>query len=120
MGSERVCPHSITLYSFTGEDADGHALYRRTLLQGVHVHESQGVKGGENSDDYVRVHIFDDTVKASDGWTISPEGKDYFAIGDHTAPDGVLPTALPLFRIVTVARREMGSRRMWHWRIEAR
>lgn len=53
-------------------------------------------------------------------WTLNPEGRDYFSIGDNRTTDTVLPTDLTLFRITSISRREMGSRRMWHWRIEAR
>ena len=60
------------------------------------------------------------TTNKEQYWTLSPEGKDYFAIGDYRTTETALPTERTLFRVTTIGRREMGSRRMWHWRIEAR
>lgn len=134
--SERVCPHCITLYNFLGEDDDGNAMYASTLLAGVHVYVNEGMGSTDLSNDPTRVHIFDDTAadekpfvqfdewsNASNKeqyWTLNPEGKDYFAIGDHRTTGNALPTEHTLFRITSIGRRQMGSRRMWHWRIEAR
>lgn len=138
MGSNRVCPHSITLYNYVGENDAGKAQYVAALLTGVHVRASKGISSGDTSKDAARVHIFDDTAicdktfmphdewaAAEDSvkeqhWTLDQTGMDYFAIGDTGISEGSLPTHLTLFRINEISRKELGSRRMWHWRIDAR
>lgn len=165
MGTKRVCPHVITLFNFTGEDAGGNACYNPVLLEWVHVFKKEGINAANSADDAPHVHIFDDTVIATPPntvtldrslynlspynlrraletptgevpfvpyeewkntsnqeqyWTISTEGKDYFAEGDHRSAGHALPAGVPLFRITDVERHDVGSPRMWHWRIEAR
>ena len=143
MGSKRVCPHTITLYNYMGEDASGNAKYARTLLKYVHTHINEGMGSGDVSEDKTRIHIFDDTVESnkpflkhsewtvlSDAekvkfWTLCPEGKDYFAQGDIVGADTdivgePLPTDVVLFRIMLISRLIVGTKRMHHWRIEAR
>lgn len=143
MASKRVCPHTITLFNYMGEDAEGKAQYSQTLLQFVHFRDGQGVNSGDTPADSTRLHIFDDTVLSEKGfmpytewvalpseekpvyWTISVAGAegggtDYFAVGDHRSNSMSLPTVKELFRITDVIRHAMGRRRMWHWRIEAR
>lgn len=165
MGTKRVCPHTITLFNFNGEDADGNACYNCALLEWVHVFKKEGINATNSADDAPHVHIFDDTVivtppdnvtldrslynlspynllRALDTlpgempyvpyeewkdttnqeqyWTLNPEGRDYFAIGDQRRTDHRLPTQVPIFRITDIERHDVGSRRMWHWRIEAR
>lgn len=53
-------------------------------------------------------------------WTLNPDGGDYFAVGDHRQSGRSLPENLTLYKIIKVAHFAMGSRRMHHWRIEAR
>lgn len=165
MGTKRVCPHTITLFNFTGEDENGNARYNPVLLQWVHVFKKEGINAANSADDAPHVHIFDDTVIASPPdnvtldrslfdlspdtlslaletphgevpyvpysewkdtahqeqyWTLNPEGRDYFAVGDYRSAGNTLPTAVPLFRITDIERHDMGTPRMWHWRIEAR
>lgn len=165
MGTKRVCPHTITLFNYTGEDENGNACYNPVLLEWVHVFKKEGINATNSADDAPHVHIFDDTVIASPPgnvtldrslytltpdslqraletpqgevpyvpynewktalhqeqyWTLSTEGKDYFAIGDQRRTDHKLPTDVPIFRITDVERHDVGTRRMWHWRIEAR
>lgn len=138
MATDRMCPHKITLFNFTGENSDGEAQFNSVLLDNVHVFHTEGVNSSNSADDAPHVHIFDENVSPSGGktfvpysqwksaqtrdsyWTLNPEGGDYFAIGDHRQTGHSLPTSLTLFRITHVARREIGASRMWHWRIEAR
>lgn len=165
MATTRICPHSVTLFNYLGENQNGQAQYACTLLAGVHIFADVGMGNTDLSNDAVRVHIFDDIVAAQptqgvtidknlfnlspfnlaraldtpEGekpfvpydewknttdkhqyWTLNPEGRDYIAIGDYRTMQSDLPTYCDLFRIVSVGRREMGSRRMWHWRVTAR
>lgn len=166
MATKRVCPHTITLFNFTGEDENGNARYNSVLLEWVHVFKKEGINSNNSADDAPHAHIFDDTVIVSSApnvtldrslynelspyslsralettkgevpfvpyeewkntahqeqyWTLSPEGRDYFALGDQRRTDHALPTDVPIFKITNVERHDMGSRRMWHWRIEAR
>lgn len=165
MASERMCPHTITLFNFIGEDADGRASYSATILKNVHVRHKEGIGSTDAANDSTKVHIFDDTYTAlpPDGqkidrtlfnltpfnliqalntpadekpfvpyeefsrttdreqyWSLSAEGKDYFALGEHQNTGDTLPGGVPLFRIISVSRRQIGRKRMWHWRIEAR
>lgn len=128
----------ITLFNFLGEDEDGNARYARAMIERVHVYANDGVGSGDVPSDETRVHIFDDTARCAKPflshsewkqlpddqkrkfWTLSPEGTDYIAIGYAGANGCALPTDCTLYRIVRVGRREIGSARMHHWRVEAR
>lgn len=138
MASKRACPHTITLFNFVGEDENGNASYAAAVLKNVHCHINEGVGSGDVSNDDTRVHIFDDCVDSEKDflphdewlalpddakaryWTLCPNGKDYFALGNKALFGTMLPQDCTLFRIILVSRRKMGSRRMHHWRIEAR
>lgn len=143
MATERMCPHAITLYNFVKVDDDGNDVFSCTFLSSVHVNLGAGTHGVDNPDDEAKVHIFDDLVSAkaadtgarrtfmpypdwlksedkSGYWTLSPQGKDYFVAGTKAVSGTRLPTDAELLRIVSVKRLEMGSSRMWHWKIGAR
>lgn len=74
----------------------------------------------EGEKPYVPYEEWSHTTNKELYWTLNPEGKDYYAIGDHRTTGTELPTHLTLFRITNFGRREMGSCRMWHWRVESR
>lgn len=135
MASKRVCPHAITLYNYLGE-TDGKARYARTLITNVHVSASGGIAAGDVSRDGVRVYVFDDVSECEKlylpcekwaagndherYWTVHTDGSDYIALGDMPdSDDGTLPTQHTLYKINSISRRQIGSRRVWHWRIEA-
>lgn len=138
MASKRVCPHTITLFNFVGEDENGNSSYVACVLKNVHCHINEGVGSDGVANDDTRVHIFDDCVESEKTflphnewlalpddakahfWTLCPNGKDYFAYGSKALNGTMLPQECTLFRIILVSRRKMGSRRMHHWRIEAR
>lgn len=121
-----------------GEDQNGHALYSVTFLSPVHVNCLEGVTVSNSPDDMVHAHIFDDLVSAAPQksflpysewknsqnketyWTINPEGGDYFALGDHRQQGNLLPAGLTLFKVTRAAHFAVGSKRMWHWRVDAR
>jgi len=146
VASKRVCPHTITIFNFIGEDPEGNAMYAAAVLSNVHAHINEGMGAGDVSNDKTRVHIFDDTVECEKSflphgewnalpeeekvkfWTLCPEGKDYFSQGSLQQYDPATPTNAPvtlprnvvLFRIMLISRLQMGRPRMWHWRVEAR
>ncbi|MBR3741035.1 MAG: hypothetical protein IKO94_01180 [Selenomonadaceae bacterium] len=165
MATNRMCPHSITLYNYLGEDQDGHAQYNSTYLDCVHVNLKEGITSTNAAEDATHVHIFDDLVialppsgivldrslfnlspynlqralKTPQGekpfvpydewkgttnkeqyWTLNPQGGDYFALGDHRQNGTGLPSNITTYKVTKIARFDMGSQRMHHWRIEAR
>lgn len=139
MATKRMCPHRITLFNFLGEDQEGNAQFSSVLLMNVHVNRKDGVNATNSAADAPHVHIFDDLAESSPEktflpfdewkalsgerdqyWTLNPEGGDYFAVGDHRTADGRLPDGVAVYKIINVARRDVGKSRMWHWRIEGR
>lgn len=74
----------------------------------------------EEQKPFVPYDEWKDTAEKEQYWTLNPEGGDYFAVGDHRQSGRSLPTNLTLFRVTNIAHRHIGSRRMHHWRIEAR
>lgn len=166
MARARMCPHTVTLFNYLGENEDRKAMYSATILYHVHLFDLEGVQGMESTNDHPRMHIFDDQVVAmpSDGtsvylgaynlsllnrlppesipqgeraflsfeewnglnettkklfWTLSAEGRDYFAKGEVEISNGKLPEGISLFRVKQIGRREMGTKRMWHWKVIA-
>lgn len=138
MATKRVCQHSITVFNHIGEDCFGNAMYSAAVLKNVHTHINEGVSSAEVANDDTRVHIFDDVLECDKAflpyyewsaleqekkvqhWTLSPQGQDFFVFGSVKLLGTALPTGLTLFRINRVSRRQIGSPRMWHWRVEAR
>lgn len=142
MATKKVCPHTITLFNYMGEDESGRASYSQTLIKHVHYRDGLAVASLHTPADSVRLHVFDDTAYTSKPymdyddwktlsmqekqvrWTLPPPaqdgGSDYFGLGDLRTGDTSLPTQHPLFRITKSARCQIGRRRMWHWRIDAR
>lgn len=138
MATKRVCQHSITVFNYMGEDSDGNAMYSAAVLKNVHTHINEGIGSGDVANDNTRVHIFDDVVESEKAflphdkwvllsdtekarfWTLCSEGKDYFSLDHEPVHETMLPSNCSLFRIIVVSRRKIGSRRMWHWRIEGR
>lgn len=135
MATKRVCPDTITVFNFLGENEQGKAMYSSAVLRNVHVHIGEGLGKTHLSNDTTRLHVFDGTVKASkpflpysqwkdivnkdEYWTLNPDERDYFALGKKEMNGEELPTTCTMYRINKVVRRKIGQRRMWHWRVEA-
>ena len=138
MATKSVCPHTITIFNYIGEDQDGNAKYTAAVLKYVHAHINEGAGAGDVSKDSTRAHIFDSVTECEKTflshrvwlalpdeekvkyWTLCTDGKDYFAFGEAALFGTKLPDDCTLFRINLVARRQIGHRRTWHWRIEGR
>ena len=139
MASNTVCPHTVTVFNRVGKDSYRAATYQATTLYHVHVFHQEGQISSDAANDALKVHIFDDCAIPQDDrthvpypsfqsmdaagrtlhWTLSPDGEDYVAEGEATVDkDGHLPTGITLYRIKKIGRREMGNRRMWHWKVE--
>lgn len=139
MASNTVCPHTVTVFNRIGSDSYRAATYQATTLYHVHIFHQEGQISSDAANDALRVHIFDDSAIPQDDrthvsyqsfltmdeearlqhFTFSPDGEDYIAEGEsETDVDGHLPDGITLYRIKKIGRREMGSRRMWHWKVE--
>lgn len=138
MASKTVCPHAVTIFNHIGEESRA-ARYQATVLYHVHIHHQEGQLSSDAADDALRVHIFDECAIAQGDrtfvgyqafetmgeeerlqhWTLCPDGTDYVSEGEaETDDEGHLPEGVTLYRIKKIGRREMGSRRMWHWKVE--
>lgn len=137
MASRRVCPHTVTIFNYLGEDGDGNAEYSASVLKYVHAHIKEGIGAKSVADDETRVHIFDSTFECDKSylpesewlalssedkkkhWTLNAKGRDYFCFGDFGSSESNLPDFNLLFRIVGFSRLEMGSKRLHHWKVVA-
>ncbi|MBO5568820.1 MAG: hypothetical protein J6A79_07830 [Clostridia bacterium] len=138
MAGKTVCPHIVTVFNQISNGSRS-AQYQATVLYHVHIHHQEGQISNDAADDALRVHIFDDCVIPADDrtfvgyqafeamdeaerlqhWTLSPDGTDYIAEGEsETDSEGCLPDDVTLYRIKKIGRREMGTKRMWHWKVE--
>lgn len=140
MANPRVCPHTITVFNHVGKDESRRDIFQATVIAGVHVFHQEGQISNDAANDALRVHIFDDCASPSSQrsfidykafsnlekleryfyWTLSPDGHDYIAEGEQdTDENGYLPEGITLYRIKKIGRREMGTERMHHWKVEA-
>lgn len=135
MANKRVCPHTVTIYNYLGEDASGNAQYSPTVLSFVHLHLSRGVSANGTPSDSTRFHFFDDVSTASktfvpydewqklpiekkkQSWTLNAHGLDFLYAG--ACQNEALPQGENLFRITRTVRFEMGRKCLWHWKVEA-
>ena len=131
-------PDSATLYNYIGEDTDGNALYQRTYFNPCRVVLSTGAMM-DNEDDNIRAYLFDlktvaasgDTVRAycdprafdtladkSAYWTLRDDGRDWIAKGQCS--DAAPPENSTAYAVRTIKRNQIGSLRMWHWKVTGR
>lgn len=129
---------SATLYNYLGEDNDGNAVYQRTYFTPCRVVLTVGAMM-EKEDDNIRAYLFDLKTRATDGvnarsycdprafdtlaqkaayWTLRDDGRDMIAKGICT--DAQPPDDGTAFALRTIKRNQIGSQRMWHWKVTGR
>lgn len=133
-----MLPDSATLYNYLGEDDDGNAVYQRTCFSPCRVVLTVGAVM-EKEDDNIRAYLFDQKTAATDGtnarrycdprvfetlgdksahWTFRDDGRDVIAKGvcesEQPPDDGTA------FALRTIKRNQIGSPRMWHWKVTGR
>lgn len=144
MAGRRMLPHVVTLFNYAGEDADGRAIYSKTVLRTVYCTAQTGTdfdREGKKSTNKAVLYFFDTSsvAESEDGapkqfmpyalwvasdsskepyWTLSDQGDDYFVQGETDAarPQDVHDA----FKIVNAKRYEAGQKRMWHWTVTGR
>lgn len=129
MASRRMLSDSVHLFNYIGEVNDV-AQYQESIIHNCKCIVKKGAGSGKTPSDSAKLYVFDygSTVKSvygqkitelspeewenctSKSWhyTFSTDGKDYFEYGGEK------------FTITSVSHRVAGSRRMWHYELEAR
>lgn len=133
-----LLPDSATLYNYLGEDDDGNAVYQRTFFSPCRVVLTVGAVM-ENEDDNICVYLFDMITQATDGknarsncdprafdtladksayWTLRDDGRDWLAKG--LCASAQPPDDGTAYALRTAKRNQIGSPRMWHWKVTGR
>lgn len=133
VGRLNMLTDTVTLFNYIGEIND-EAVYQETTLAHCYCPLTEGANTdshGKKSGDKTRLYIFDDktVATASDGsprtylpyqewaeatdkssfWTLSDKGNDYIIKTGSTNR----------LRVCGFCRKETGSRRMWHFEVDA-
>lgn len=134
MPRQSMLPHTVHLFNFVGEVNDT-ATYQEAVIRNCCCQGKDGVGtsgSGKKTNDNVTLYIFkrDSLVKSPEGkdltyihfdkwvkladktgfWTINPNDKDYFILEGHAEH----------LKVKSFQDLEMGSKRMWHFEVEAR
>ena len=132
MASRRLLIHTVDLFNYMGEIED-EATYQKTVIRHCYCPRSKGVVNqGQSANDQAILFIFDCGTIAEDEcgnprtflpyaeweraedkspyWTISDEGDDFFRVAG--SPEK--------FRITDFSHKQTGSRRMWHFEVNAK
>ena len=134
MASLKLLNDTVTLFNYIGE-VDDRADYQETTLNHCYCILNEGADlnmVGHNGNDSAKLYIFDDSTSAVDGdgeqrtylpfhlwteeedktpyWTLSDKGTDYLCKQGY---DNQL-------RIIGFTHKKSGSRRMWHYEVDAK
>lgn len=134
MASRRILKHTVRLYNYRGEVNDI-ATYEETILRDCYCPVNEGVGKGlhaKSSRDSTLLYLFDHKTTAESVagikksylpysqwksepnkeafWTLSDSGDDFFMIEGSTKR----------FSINGFSHKTTGSRRMWHFEVNAK
>ena len=134
MASRRILKDTVTLYNYVGE-VDDIATYQETILRYCYCQADDGIGHGlhaKNPDETARLYVFDfktlaespegkkrsylpydqwkKTEDKTSYWTLSDSGKDFFIKEGVTAK----------YNITKISHKNTGSRRMWHFEVDAK
>ena len=134
MASRRILIDTVTLYNYVGEVNDI-ATYQETVLKHCYCPTEKGIGNGlhaKKPSETAKLYLFDSKTVATsaDGarrsylpynqwkavedksayWTLNDSGKDFFVKEGQTAR----------FEITRFSHKKAGTKRMWHFEVEAK
>lgn len=134
VASRRILIDTVTLYNYVGEVNDI-ATYQETVLRYCYCPADKGIGNGlhaKKPSESARLYLFDykTVAESPDGvrrsylpysqwktvenkeqyWTLNDSGKDYFVKEGQTAR----------FEITRFSHKKGGTRRMWHFEVDAK
>ena len=135
MATSRMRPDTVILSNYVGEVSNV-ATYQVTVLKGCACVLGTGAdarKNGNQSNDVATLYIFDRGTKAAsadgtiartylpyDEWAALSDKTPYWTLSDK-GKDKIQKVGFePELKITKFFRRKKGSRRMWHFEVNAR
>lgn len=131
MGRLNMLTDTVTLYNYIGEIND-EAAYQETTLAHCKCQLAEGSTPGKKPNNGARLFIFDDktVATASDGslrtylphheWVASTDKSAFWTLSDGGDDYIIKAGSTERLRVCGFDRKKTGSRRMWHFEVDAK
>lgn len=115
MATNRLLPHTATIFTEIGEDENYRMKYAKRVLKRVYL-ETEKAYQGDQPIDKITMYAFDTKTIGEAGMQLKADGNEYLVPYDASAYAKPPNDARTIRRVV---RRKAGSPRMWHWEVHA-
>lgn len=115
MATKRMLPHTATIFTEIGEDAQYKMQYAKRLLKNVYCETSKAYQNDQPVD-AICMYAFDISTSGISGMQLKADGNEYLVPYDASAQTKLPADSRTIRKVV---RRKAGSPRMWHWEVHA-
>lgn len=134
MASRRILKHTVRLYNYTGE-VDDKATYQETVLRYCYCPTNDGISNGlhaQRPSESARLYVFDykTVAESTEGqrrsylpyaqWVQLEDKSAYWTLNDSGDDFFIKQGSTDKHEITTFSHKDIGTRRMWHFEVNAR